>query len=517
MSPRTLSIAILLALLVLGPTARADIVLHDGGAEADREVSDLVKTRTGKAPKTVLSADVLSGPSRPLAAFLTVERCEGELAPVDLGPRLDAIRDAVLSFDLERAEKDLAVLQTLLPCAKDLVAADQIATMWFFSGAARLDKGDEPGGRRAMEAALAVSPGFEGPKGFPKAHLDLLAASRAGNKAAAHPLYLWSGRAPAEVFVDGVVVPQAATAGASLTPGRHLVQLRWEDRAAGLWVVTEAKPAALVEPASGRAIWADGGRSPGGELAMRLLLTDEFDGREGDVHIVQFRRGRAVGATWLASGGNRQNWDDRPVPAPEGTRPTTGGSATRPGAQGGNQAGTGTTGAGTATSSKTRRTPSARPQEARVRLAVGGGWMYAAPFHYATLAVDLAVRPVGPLVIAAFIRPAYGGDFDYPVLSGEDPVGGPVFLAPFGIAAGVQKPGDIAPYVRAAFQFAYNRDGLSARVGLFGALAQGGVDLSPKGSPFLARLQGEFGVMGDGAELPAFFTARLWGGVGARF
>lgn len=489
----------LVGALVPPKHARADIALHDGGAEADRDVTAMVKARTGKAPSAVLSSDVLAGPTRALVANADVERCEGDPQSTDAGKRLDAIRDAVLSFDLARAEQEIAAVRSVLPCAKALVGPDQLATLWFYAGAARLDQGDEAGGRKAMALALAASPNFEGPKGFPKTHVDLLTSVRTAGAPAASPFFVWTGRTAAEVFIDGVAAPQASTAGRVLPAGPHLVQLRWEDHQVGLWVTTTGATGALVEPASGRAIWADGGRSPGGELAMRLLLADEFQGREGDVHIVQFRRGRPAGATWSAAGGARVVWDEQPA-GREG-RPVPSATSTPP----------------ASTTARPITKNAEKTKERRLRLAVGGGWMYAEPFHYAAIAADLSVRPIGPLVVSVFVRSGYGGDFDYPVAAGEDPVGGPVFFTPVGVAAGVQRPGDIAPFVQGAFQFAYNRDGLSAGVRLFGALVQGGIDLSPKDSPFLARIGAEVGVVGDGDDKPAALTSRLWAGVGARF
>ena len=79
-----LVLATALVLSVMAAPARADIALHDGGVQRDKDVADLVEQRTGSKPRMVLSGDVLAGPTRLLASNVEVEQCEG--APIQLEP-----------------------------------------------------------------------------------------------------------------------------------------------------------------------------------------------------------------------------------------------------------------------------------------------------------------------------------------------------------------------------------------------------------------------------------------------
>ncbi len=495
---RGVAALLLLTAAILSPrTARPDVLLHDGGVERDREAIELMRARVGTEPTTVLAGEVLSGPTRTLTANLTLERCHGAPAALQAAERLERIRDAVLSFDIGRSQHEIEGLRSVLTCAAEPVPVTTLAAFWFFQGASLLDQGQEDEGRVAMTRAILVDPAFAEPKGLPTAHSTLLAAVRAAPRPAMSRLFIWPGRVAGQVLVDGSGAEEPSAVGVSVPEGPHLLQIRLPDRVIGLWVTTSGLEAALVEPASGRAIWTDGGRSPGGELAMRLLLADEFHGSEGDVHVIQYRRGRPVGATWKASGGPLVPWEAS-APVEEGPRAPparTPREASKP---------------------KVRSTAPA-PPSSRVRFVLGGGWAYAHPFHYAMIAVDLDIRLVGPLHLGIFGRPGYGGTFVYPVREGDPPLDGPLFFAPLGLSFGVAAPRDVSPFVRGAFQFAYNRDGLSAGQGLIGAALQGGVDLSPRGSHFLARLEAEVGLLGDRASGRAIFTGRVGGGVGARF
>jgi hypothetical protein len=228
---------------------------------------------------------------------------------------------------------------------------------------------------------------------------------------------------------------------------------------------------------------------------MRILLSDEF-GSDATVHIIRFRGRKHRGATFRANEATVIDWSGEPGRA-------EGASGGRP-----ERASSGRTGSGRTAKRPVRVTEDGEPR--RVRVAIGGGYQFAMPFHYGFIAIDISGRPIGPLTIAAFARPGYAG-----IATFEDPdfgtLEGPVFLVPFGGAAGVQKPGAIAPYVRVGGQVAINRDGADEQVVLGGVVVQGGIDLSPTGSPFLFRAQGEIGHLG------AHVNARIWAGVGARF
>ena len=480
----------LLLLLLLPGLALADIVLHDGGVDRDAEVVELVRARTGNKPRLVLSSDVLAGPTRLLASNATLEQCEGAPIRLELKPKLDGVVDSVLSFELERAISELDVIETLLPCAAAPVASEDLARLAFLRGAARFDQGDTDGARQTMGDALALDPEFEGLKGFPQAHLDLLEEMRSSGEApASGSLFSWHKPGTAQaVYVDGRPVDHPARQGVEVRAGRHLVQVEnTSGQLRGLWVRTSGVDAVIVHPGAGNNIWEDGGRTPGGEMAMRLMLLSEFEGGDGDIHVIRWKGRRVVSAaTFPAGGGVRTSW------GPEETVVDAGSSARKP--------------------------PSLRPS--RVRFALGGGYQYVHPFNYGMGAVDLGVRLVGPLTVTAFARPSFAGRVTVDTGSGEPESGG-IVLVPFGVGLSVQKhDGPVGPFVFGVFQGAMNQ---VVPLGSFmlGAAVQGGVDIAPGDGPFLIRIQGEAGILGADSEATGgffpTFTGRVWVGAGARF
>jgi hypothetical protein len=498
---RTLALAAAV-LVVCASQAHADVLVHDGGVSRDSDASALVRGRTGKVPELVMSSDVLAGPSRMLTVNASIERCEGGSIRLDPGRKLDKVVDQVLSFDLEAALGSLDVLDTLFPCAEAVIPRRVLAKMAFLRGAALLDldRGDEA--QQSMADALAFDPKYDGERGFPQPHLDLL-KTQAAAPATSTRLAVWLGRTKGAVFVDGGEQESASTTGTAVRPGRHLVQVRTEAGTQGMWVRTGVKPATIVHPGAGRRIWADGGSSPGGASGMRMLLADEF-GRDVDVHVLQFRGRKHHGVTFAAGEVGFVDWTGTPAAGGEGSSTKRTAPKRR-----------------TKREAPKKRTRARRPptsgaataddgEPRRVRIAVGGGYQYAMPFHYGVLAVDISGRPIGPLTVAAFVRPGYAGMAAY-VDPTVGPVEGPVFLVPFGGAAGVQKPGAIAPYIRVGGQVALNRDGEDEDLFLGGIIVQGGIDLSPAGSPLLFRVQGEIGNLG------AHLSTRFWAGVGVRF
>jgi hypothetical protein len=498
------------ALLWASPAA-ADIAVHDGGVERDVEVGELVTRRTGQKPRMVLSGDVLAGPTRLLASNLTVEECAGAPIELALAGKLDGVVEAVLSFELERAVSELDVLETLLPCASAPVSATELAKVSFLRGAAMLDMGDEEAARVSMADALAQDPAFEGLKGFPKPHTDLLASLATAESKATRRLYVWNKEgAVTDVLVDGVGIPEPDVRGATVAPGRHLVQARAADGSLrGMWVRSGDVDSVIIQPGAGRGVWADGGHSPGGEMAMRLLLLSEFQGRDGDVHVLRFKGRRIVSAvTYPADGGVQQPWE-------------------RGGGAGGGSADTGTPEPGSdratdaprgARSGATKRAGSIRPS--RVRIAIGGGYQYVHPFNYGMVSADLGVRLVGPLTLSAFARPSFGGRFTVD-LGESEPVQGAIVLVPFGLGVGLQKhDGPIGPFVFASFHAAPNQV-IPLGALLVGAAVQGGADFAPGDGPFIVRVEGEAGFLGASDDSTGMFFAGVVGrisvGVGARF
>jgi len=309
-SAATRCLALLTMGLVLCPVpARADVVVHDGGVNRDRAARETVRARTGKAPHLILSADVLAGPSRLLAASVSLERCEGRPVEFDLDRKLALVTNQVLAFELKEAQSALEVVNTLLPCSSRPVAKRDLARLFFLKGATLLDLGDEKGAAAAMASATIFDPKYNGERGFPGPHIELLDAQR-GVVSSLSPgrLFVWREPGMKELFLDGVEVERIRDNGASLKPGIHLLQILSSTGLQGMWIETRGPSSTLLFPSSGRAVWADGGRSPGGEHAMRLLLNDEFHGREGDVHTIHYVGRRGYGATYPWNGDPRVSW-----------------------------------------------------------------------------------------------------------------------------------------------------------------------------------------------------------------
>ena len=510
---------VLAAALVLSgtaATARADIALHDGGVQRDQDVSDRVEQRTGSKPRMVLSGDVLAGPTRLLASNVEVEQCEGAPIQLELDAKLDGVMESVLSFELDQALKELDVLDTLLPCASAPVAATDLARISFLRGAALLDQGDEEGARLAMADAIAQEPSFPGLKGFPKPHTDLLASMKAASTESGE-LYIWHRDGSVQaVLMDGVDIADNGREGATLRAGRHLVQSRSADGSLrGMWVRTTGVDAVVVHPGAGGLVWADGGRSPSGEMAMRLLLLSEFQGRDGDVHVLRFKGRKVVSAaTFPADGGVRQRWE-KDAGATSNASATSGRDDTGPADN---------TDTSPASGKTTRRKPPAPQRDtlrpSRLRFAIGGGYQYVHPFSYGMVTADLGIRLVGPLTFTAFARPSFGGQFTVDLGEG-DPVDGGIVLVPLGVGLGVQKhDGPIGPFVFASFQAAPNQVVPLGRM-MIGATVQGGADFAPGNGTLIVRVEGEAGFLGtndeDSGAFFAAFTGRIGVSVGARF
>lgn len=306
-----------LALLASLPAAaRADVVVHDGGVSRDREAATWVKERTGQAPTRVLDPDdVLKGPTRLLAGGGSVERCEGRPVVIDAESRLDQITDRVLSFDLESALEAMGVLDTLLPCSDKPVQARELARLAFLRGATRFDMGDEQAAAESMLEAAVFDIEYPGELGFPGDHVELLKVMR--EDAAELPvskLYVWTPAGTNEILVDGVPTEQIRKQGLGLRQGLHLLQIVQSEGLTGMWIRLEGGPATLVFPNAGRRLWADGGRSPGGELAMGLLLQEVFQGKEGDLHLIHYRAREPMAATFPAGGAARVPWENSEAP-----------------------------------------------------------------------------------------------------------------------------------------------------------------------------------------------------------
>ena len=512
---RGLTAALLVAAVCLAPAVvRADIVIHDGGVTKDRDAVERVEARTGNRPTLVLSSDVLSGPSRQLTRDVQVERCEGDPVSLDVPARTEEIVEFVLSFELDKAMDGLRLIQTLLPCSEAPVAARDLARLAFLVGAVRFDQGDEEAAAAAMAEAVAQDATYEGERGFPKAHEDLLAAAKAAVSEDLPRLFAWLGPSMNEAFLDGVKIEFPGQEGVVIGAGRHLLQYWTPHGLKGAWVQVSDEDGIILWPGSGRALWADGGRSPGGRLGMRLALQEEFGGREGDVHVLHYRGRRAAGATYPSDGSERVSWKGPPPDRTAGgDDPPKGGDDEPP------KGGDDEPPKGGDDGPPPDRRPARQqtdPEQAdgklrRFRVAVTFGYQFNEPFSYAMLGVDFHAVLIGPLQVGAFLRPSYGGQADFPVPEGDDPVSGPVFFLPFGLHVGVRKDGWLSPWVGGAFQYAYNRDGLRAAPSLIGFAAQGGLDISPNDSPLVLRVTGEVGLLG------LHFNARIHGGVGVRF
>ena len=163
-----------------------------------------------------------------------------------------------------------------------------------------------------MKRAASFDPEYPGERGFPGPHIDLLklqvkfvGSLRPGR------LFIWAEPGTSALFVDGIETERVNNRGIVIKPGTHLLQIVSSTGIQGMWVTTQGSSSSLVFPSSGRAVWADQGRSPGGERAMQLLLQDEFHGREGDVHTIHYQGRRGYGATYPRDGGARISWKEK--------------------------------------------------------------------------------------------------------------------------------------------------------------------------------------------------------------
>jgi hypothetical protein len=302
-------LTLVMAVSGVSSAARADIVLHDGGVNKDRDAAERVTERTGTAPTLVLSNDVLSGPTRVLTGHATIEQCEGAPIPLDIERKLNDIEDSVFSYELETAIRSLDILAILAPCASAPIDANSLARMSFLRGATLLDMGN-PLAENAMAESLAFLPDYAGERGFPRAHTDMLDAARRRIETLPDGrIFIWAGPGADAVFVDGVQRIQEHSAGVVVRPGLHLVQVYKDGAMKGMWVRIRSRFSAIVFPGAGRAVWADAGRSPGGEQAISLMLAAEFRGQQGDIHVLHYR-GRLVSAsTWPALGEGHKRWE----------------------------------------------------------------------------------------------------------------------------------------------------------------------------------------------------------------
>ncbi len=465
---------VLFAALLASSPAAADVVVHDGGVARDKDAASRVEERTGERPARVLSDDVLAGPSRPLVANLTLEPCEGDSIAFEPKQRADAVMSSVLGFNLEGADADLAELRTLLACSADVVPARTLARVSFLEGALRFDQGVPEQASAAMADAAVLDWEYTGERGFPAAHLELLAAARDGLRSGR--LFLWAGPGVKSVLVDGQPAEEPGTAGIELGQGLHLVQLETGDGLRGIWVRTSAEEATLVMPGAGRTLWRDSGRGPGGTNGLGLMLLDEFGGRSGDVHVLQYRGRSRTAMTWPAGGGPMVAWQEAEAePAPTA-----------------------------------KAVPGTTDSPRRLHLAVGAGWQFVEPFHYALLAVEVSVRVVGPLEIGAIARPSFGGVHRFPTPAGAAEISGPLIFVPFGGYAAVRKPGAVSPWGGVAAHVAWNQDRLVSPEWLGGVMGIGGIDLAPGDGAFFLRIHGEAGFLWES------FSARLAVGAGLR-
>lgn len=486
---------VLTVALLAWSSAAADVVLHDGGVDRDREAKARISEQGLPTPDLALTHEVLSGPAELLVHGAALVPCGGERGAGPSAADLDGVSDLVLSFQLEAALAELARLEGLAACSEGLVPGSVLARLHFLSGASRLDSGDGAGAHAAMVSAAASFEGYEGERGFPQEHLDLLAAARSDSSATR--LVVWGPPGTTGAHVNGTEFPRLGSSGVVVPRGRHLVQLETDSGLVGLWIETSDAAATVLFPNAGARIWPVSEDSPGRTQALLALARQEFP--YGAVHLLHFA-GRSLLAISLSAEDEVTIWQSEARRGRKGggrrgkSQPTT--PVQEPLTQG-------------------DAAPDAQPPEgaegappparsARLRLSVGGGYQFAEPFHYGLVTADIDIRIAGPLEVGVFARPGF-------TPATHEGAAAVAALVPAGVRVGVRKTGAVSPFVSGAFQIAWNPAGTGAGPILAGAAVLGGVDLAPGDGPFFVRLQGDAGFLGR------HFTGRGGAGVGLRF
>ena len=381
------------------------------------------------------------------------ERCE-EGAHPSINVVVALAMQQMAALDIEGAVDALDALIEDLPCLNEPISSLELARIFYYRGAALAFLGENGQASSAMRRALAIEPELAGDPNLPPEIDELYRAQRSASAADRRiPLSIHTPRGVA-VRLDGN------------EPGD-----RFDTEAAGLLQWQEAdgrwRSMRLSDPRDELVLGTAAG------IQDHLVDRDSGVSRLAASLCESLADALRVKSVLLYNGGDEALlWDGRErtvewldllalADEPEDTyRGGGGGRPDRPRA--------------------TRRAP---PTDA-VRLALGGGMAYLAPFPYATANIDGTVRLFRGLCLGL------GADLGFPVTGYRDPVILPV--AHLGLR--MRFGGPVHPWLGVAY-----RIGLDDRPGVtwapMGVGAEVGVDI-PLVAMLLLRIAAQAGVMG---------------------
>ena len=390
---------------------------------------------------------------------LTTEQVQATLAEVRT--RLD-------QMEVELGEEALQLLRPRLGCLATPAETSALWELYFLEGVATFYSSDAESARPALERALAIRPGeaFDTTYAPGLGEVYKEAQSRILSSGWAQVIAVSAEPdQPGELWLDGSLV---SAAGTPAMPGEHLLQLRGKAGTlhggvvrlkAGDVVVAGAAPQAAaaidqLEPAQQRTLARWTAATVGGDADRPVWLVDAG----GGVATLGIPAATAAGKAGGSSSPGPQS-DRNPFPV--------------------------------------------------FQAGVGAGYQRVGAWDYISVAVDLSVRIVGPLRVAAFVRPSFASagasEFDGASRTSA--------LVPFGVGAQLRLKGPVQPTFGVFFQAAIDQDGAeAARLApdiaaavttsfLPGILGAAGVDIPLGASPLAVRPQLEVGVLEESLAL----------------
>ncbi len=449
------------------------------------------------------------------------ETCpEDTPAPVLSQASSDAL-DALISLDYELGRSILDEAIGRLACIDKAVPRRLVADLLFYRGVVRQGLGDDVAAAEDFANVLAMEPEYPGDPNFPPEVDALLSASRT-EAATLAPVTVWV-YAPlgARVRIDGL--ERDAEGPVSLAPGTHILQLvRGRDLDTAVVRLDPGRTVlALLAGDRSRALQEVEGNSAARTFARQVLGLAAADAGatvaavvDLDVPIEPLRYVlRAADGAFsfepayaeAPPGGGRAS-SPRPKRKPRSKatagnanpRVATGSSS---GAPAGSSGGAAT---GPAAGPGPRVGASVAPGERkldRVRIRVGGGFVWAHPFPYGQIPLDLSFRLVAGLTIDLSGEISTPGATDY----------GWIFLPTVAIGASYRfGNAAVQPRIGGVFRLGFDNEAEVIEVAP-GWAVRGGADFVPPAGPVLFGLDLHVGM------LTRAFYGSLSGTVGLRF